>query len=213
MGTHDAMTTRPQIAIKIAECIAEWAEIETVLGMIVCMLQPNQAKTALAMYLSVESRAPQLRMLRAAVASVLSAEHAEVVNTILLAFVRPVMTERDRLAHWCWGYSPDIPDALLLIEPDEKMEIQLDMSRLIPGAQSASRDRMLVVKEPDLVRMLQRFRTTKSYVGRITGTIWTMNSPAKRAQFLQQLSNEPPIREALDRQRSRRENKPAVQPE
>jgi len=206
MGTQDAMTTRPKVAIKIAECVAEWAEIETVIGLFLALLLDADASAAVAMYTSVENRAAQMRMVEAAARSKLTSNHFEVVEAIMVAFVRPAMKERDRLAHWCWGYSPDLPEDLLLIDPDQKIAQHTHIIMHLFKNFEFKRDQIFVVTEGDLTRMLARFRQAHAYVGKLTGTVWSQKPAPQRAEYLQKLSGEPPVHEALLRLRKRKKN-------
>jgi len=47
-------TKNPELAAKVAECIAAWADIETMLGMLLGFLLNADSKVALAMYAEVE---------------------------------------------------------------------------------------------------------------------------------------------------------------
>jgi hypothetical protein len=200
----ETMQNRPEIAIKIAQCIAEWSEIETVLGMVLALLLGvgTEDKAARAMYSAVESRAAQTRMLMAAAKAALPAHHFEVFMCMWIGFVKPAMKDRDKLAHWGWAYSPALPHAALLVEPGEQLEFhanRLDLTRFY----QFKRDHIFVVTEADLERILKRFSQTKDYLGRFGGTLWEVTEPAQRAQYLDALSNEPQIRQCLDRRRKK----------
>jgi hypothetical protein len=62
----ESMMNRSNIAIKVAQCIAEWSEIESVLGTLLALLLGVENKSARAMYTAVENRTAQTRMLMAA---------------------------------------------------------------------------------------------------------------------------------------------------
>src|SRR5262249_30638566 len=166
-GQQDTMARRPSLALKIAECIAEWAEIETTLGMFLGLLLHANPQSALAMWSSVENRTSQMRMLDAAAESQLPADHYDIIAVLQTAYIRPAMKERDKLAHWCWGYSEDLPDALILAEPSTKMAHHF---RAIHIAKSGAGRAVVqvpddstsayVVTEGDLTRTLNRLRNT-----------------------------------------------------
>jgi hypothetical protein len=114
-----AMTSRPALAVKIAECIAEYAEVEFELGSALGAMLKSELKIALAMYVE-NRRTTQLMMVRSAAKAALPAHHFKVFEAVMNKAVTPAMTERDRLVHWCWGYSADLPDRLLIMEPTSK---------------------------------------------------------------------------------------------
>ena len=61
-GHDNTMASRPQAAICVAECIAEWSNVEGMLGILLSFLLHAKAKTAMRMYTALENRAAQLRM-------------------------------------------------------------------------------------------------------------------------------------------------------
>jgi hypothetical protein len=205
------MAESQHMAVKIAECVAGWAQIEAGLGTILGMIINTEPRTAVTMYQAVENRAAQLRMFAAAVHARLPQHHADTVSVIISKFVRPAMKERDRIAHWCWGFTPDLPDALLLIDPCEIIAVQLDVVSHLPRTHP-DLNRIFVVRPSDMDHIIKRMKITAGYTNRIAGTLWLRNNPEVRAQLLEALSNEPPIRAALDRLQASRESTPSTHP-
>jgi hypothetical protein len=121
-GSPNTMAFRPALAAKIAQCIAHWAEIEVFLGAFLGFLLHTNEAAAVAMYSGLENRTAQLKMINAAAKACLPIDHFDVLSCFFSAILRPVMRERDKLAHWNWGYSEDLPDALLLAEPSYTLE-------------------------------------------------------------------------------------------
>jgi hypothetical protein len=201
-GQDDTMAIRPMVAVKIAECIAEWANIETMLGMFVALLLDTDGKTILAMYTGLENRAAQMRMVEAAAKSKLPMHHYEIFAVVMRAFVRPSMKQRDRLAHWCWGHSPELSDALLLMQPDEKMSLHLGAISP-PKPIEFDRSKIFVVTEADIAKMVQRLRATTDHFAILMGTVWQSNTIQQRASLLEKLSNVPEIKAHVDRPRAR----------
>lgn len=215
-GESNTMSSRPKIAIKVAECIAEWAEIETSLGMFLGFLLHTNANTALAIYASLENRSAQFRMLDAAAASELPSDHYDAISALHAVHIRPAMRERDRLAHWCWGYSDDLPNDLLLAQPSDKTRGGVRANEAGMGGIPTVRTDytvIYVITEGDLTRILERLRKTKDLIMYAASSVWQQNTPRGRAERLQQLANEPAIQAALIRQReARQKNQAAQQP-
>jgi len=207
------METRPALAAKVAQCIARWAENETLLGAFLALLLHANEQAVLAMYSGLENRSAQLRMIRAAAESSLPKDHAEVITTMLTVLVKPVMTERDKLAHWTWGYSDQLPVALLLAQPSRTMRMLMEALRTqrskghvdVPSPF----DDIFVVRDGDLERIKKRGEELKYYMRVALGSVWQLNSPVQRAVNIQELSNVPQIRESLDRQKARQNNQAA----
>jgi hypothetical protein len=210
--TTIAMTTRPKVAVKIAECIAEFAEVEfTLAGALGAALGSN-SKIALAMYTNATSRNSQLSMLQSAVEASVPTENLEVFAVIMKKVVMPAMKDRDKLAHWCWAHSSELPDDLLLIEPTNKT-MNVGSYLLTRKAETPlDRTRVYVLTEADLQRTFDRIRRAKLIVGGFISTIYDQNSDEERAQYLQQLKAEPEVQEALLQLRERQKNNLAAQP-
>jgi hypothetical protein len=212
-GAIDTITSRPKVAVRIAECIAEWADIETMLGLFLALLLNTDSKAALAMYASVENRSSQRKMIMAAAKAKLPPEHFDVLTAVMTASVAPVMKQRDKLAHWCWGHAPELPNDLLICEPDEKMGrhfVAVHRDRRFP-ASAADPDKIFVVTEEYLTRLADQLRMAKGHVNDMAATVWEKNSSQERAEHLRLLSNEPLVRKALDRIEDRRKTQ-QVQP-
>jgi hypothetical protein len=217
-GIRNAVAQRRTVGIKIAECISEWAEIETVLGLFLALLLHANEKAALAMYSAVENRAAQLRMISSAAESTLKPSHFDAISVLLSSAIRPCMKERDRLAHWCWGYSDQVPEYLLITEPSNKLALLLNAVNnqakgLKPPTIRVDFNKVFVLTAEDLERTLSRFSDALELLQVALASVWAANSQQSRDEYLQQLSNKPQIRSGLLRlEESRRKNPTTQQP-
>ncbi|WP_291574345.1 hypothetical protein [Bradyrhizobium sp.] len=202
-GDSTTMAQRPQLAAKICHCITQWSEIEIFLGAFLGVLLHTNHQAAVAMYSGVESRAAQLRLITSAAKASVPPEHFDVFSVFLSAVVRPLMKERDKLAHWSWGYSPDLPDSLLLSDPSHTLENFMLALRTQPGVENAAVptnfDRVFVVGDSFLDGISKRAATTKTHLRVAMASVWDHNSPKEHAEYLLRLSNVPQVREGLDR--------------
>jgi hypothetical protein len=210
-GDPDIMTSRPRVAIKIAECISEWADIETMIGIFLGLLLGNEFKTALAMYASLENRTAQRRMIMAATRAKLPIDHSDLLDAIMRVSVLPVMKERDKLAHWCWGKCEELPELLILRAPADKTEFHF-YALHAPSKPVVSSQDIYAVSEKYLCQLADRMRKAKTHVAEFASTVWSKNSPQERDELRQKLSSEPPIQKALERIRADRQKPPASQP-
>jgi hypothetical protein len=216
-GDPETMTLRPELAAKIARCIAHWSEIEIHLGAFLGLLLHANQKAVVAMYSALENRAAQLRMITAAAQSSLPSDHFDTVSVLISSIVRPAMKERDKLAHWSWGFSPEIPDALLLAEAERTLETLMLALRISPGVEKAAVpqnfDKIWVVRAPDLDRRIDQILDAKLQIRVAMATVWDHNSPQDRAEYLRQLSNVPRIHEGLTRLARDRQKNQATPPQ
>jgi hypothetical protein len=217
--TPDTMATQPKIAQALADCIAAYSEIELNMGLALSTLLSADVKVAMAMYVRVENRTSQGCMIRAAVeAANISQQQRDVFNAILNQLVVPGMKERDKLAHWPWGYSPDLPDALLLFKPSGELEQSIALiheghepTPEISQLANLNFDHIFVVTETDLLRIVERLREADSCLRHL----WLILHPRlpelssrMRDEMLRQLTTKPRIKEGLKRLREKRSESP-----
>ncbi len=206
-GQDDTMANRPKLASKVAECIAEWANIETMLGLFLGFLLHTKAKTALAMYMALENRAAQLRMLDSAAKAELQQHHYDIFTIVMEQFLRPLMKTRDKLAHWCWGHSPDLPNDLLLMQPDEALLAHYTLlhgTGLFDPAQIDD-NKVFVITDDYLIRLLRDVRKAQNHIAQLIRSLDYEGSVLLRdVSALDRLSSVPEIRRGLARLAERR---------
>jgi hypothetical protein len=213
------LSRHPNLAAKIGECIAEWTETEILLGVFLALLLHASERPVMAMYISLENRAAQLRIIDAAISSSLPQHHSDALLALMKVFIKPAMKYRDKLAHWSWGYSPDVPDGLLLTDTKHKLGGVLNAIRRQRRTAAANQDvpfdptEMFVVKKDDLERFIKRIDRARLLLRKGMGSVWDNNSQEERDELLQQLSSERPIQEAMTRlAEARRKNQEVQQP-
>jgi hypothetical protein len=200
-GQDDTMTARPKAATKVAEYIAEWSNIETLLGIFLGFLLHSKAPTILKMFRALDNRAAQLRLLESAAKSELKPPQFDIFVVLMEQFIRPVMRTRDKFAHWCWGHAPELPDALLLMSPDEALYVHFVF---LKGSDSVSDDKVFVVTESYLDRSLKELRKAQSYLAMLIQSLDVFAVATPRVQQpLARLSSVPAIREGLARLREK----------
>ncbi len=106
-GNHSVMAMRPSVAVKVAQYIAQWAEIVVMLGMFLAFLLHAHEAAVLAMYSALDNRAAQLRMISSAAAASLPQSHVDVISELMTSQIRPAMKHRDKFVHWCWGFTDE----------------------------------------------------------------------------------------------------------
>jgi hypothetical protein len=174
----------PDLALLAMETIASWAKVESfMLNLYVEMLGGYDDKAA-AVYLALDTQRAKTAAINAVAARVLSPENQRLLAAIL-KLVRSNQKSRDRIAHWIWGDSPNIPDALLA-DPIEHVS-----GRFNP-------DRIFVYKKPDfdsVIRANERvagFGMTFQFI--VRGHVANQNN-----RLYDELCSEPEIREILNR--------------
>jgi hypothetical protein len=219
-GDRSAMSLRPEIAVKVAQCIAHWSEIETMLGIFLGFLLHANEDAILAMYAAVDNRAAQLRMISSAANAALPRDHADVISVLMTAFIRPAMKYRDKLAHWCWGYSDELPDCLLIRDASLHragfalaLKAQGGTKPVLKSAVPTNHTTIFVITGPDLDRFLNELSYAELQLRTAMATVWISNTPEQRVGLLQRLSNEPRIQAGLTRLRKGHQNNQDIPPQ
>jgi hypothetical protein len=110
-------TNNAELAVLVTGIFARWAWIEHQLSILLLHILDAEAKPALAMLSELKTQKLQMSAMRAAAKAVLSPELFETFAAVMFA-VDCVQNDRNRLAHWVWGTSPELPDRLLLVNPE-----------------------------------------------------------------------------------------------
>lgn len=189
-------------------CVGQWTEIETTLGVILAVLLDASPKAALAMFASTENRSTQLKMISAAALFQIGPYESDLLDAILTAHVHPASKDRNKVAHWCWGHSPEIPDALLLTEATTKIALQ-HFALDAPSKPATDASLIYVVKKGDVERMVKRFVTTRECLLQFLSML-REKERRQRAAIFHQLSTQPPIAGALTRLQGNRQSTQAT---
>ena len=213
----ECMQQEPRLAILVAETIARWSSIENALKYILIKLLGSQARPSFAMFSTLQAISTQITAIQAAGNVALSGEDLNYFNASL-AVSRSISKKRHKLAHWVWGNSPQVPDALLLGDPDHMFEQGINVQQfsdefqnysINPKAKPPNADsRMLlsfdfdqiyVYREGDLLRIQRDFKETQEIVGLIGFLIGPNRHGLEPDELRRQLSNLPLLSEALAR--------------
>jgi hypothetical protein len=195
---RDTMQLRPALAPKIAHCVSQFSSLEAMLGISLALMLHGDAKVMLAMYISLDNRAAQLRMLQAGAEAKLNKEQSTLMSALLSIYIKPLMKNRDKFVHWVWGYSDDLPDDLLITNSTDSMSMHMALVGDIDGEHDYSK--VFVVKDTYFNQISDQTQIAIELYGMFIGTFWHRNDQGRRAELLQTLSDAPSIRAWLDRQ-------------
>jgi hypothetical protein len=208
IGMPDTMAKQPAVAAKIAECISEFSNLETMLPVTLAFLLSSDAQTALAMWGALENRGAQTRMLDAAAKEVLDDDRYDCFTVLRLKFIKRCQNERDRFAHWSWGYSIDVPDKLLLTNPLEKAKVHWTYINP-PRTPEFDKSKLYVVGVDDLDRSVGRINDAVELLELFMKSIWAEPPPSVCDQYHQQLCSERRFAPLLQAHKDRNKNPPS----
>jgi hypothetical protein len=111
------------------EAVASWSKVESFLLQLFVQLLGGNGALAAEVFLSLQGQAAKSAAIRAAATSVLRERQQELkILNAILAIAATNEKDRNKLAHWTWGDSPSLPDALLLVDPRVFIQDEIDRS-------------------------------------------------------------------------------------
>ena len=112
------LARHPELAVLALEAIASWSNVEGFLLRLFMQLLGGNESLAASVYLTLEGQSAKTNAIRVASANVLRDRPRELaLLEAILAIAKTNEKDRNKLAHWTWGESPDLPDAVLLVDP------------------------------------------------------------------------------------------------
>ena len=179
----------PHLALLAMEGIASWSNVENfLLGLYLELLGGAGERAAIA-YLAIETQSAKTQAIRAVAQNVLDGKHFSLLAAVL-AVAKTAQKSRDKLAHHIWGYSPDLPDALLLIDPKSMARRQEPREM---------REDVMVYRERDFADIIELNHRICRW-GQSIRFILIDHPGNREGRLYDKLCAEPEIREKLDRQ-------------
>jgi hypothetical protein len=116
------------LAHLVAEVIVSWANVESFMLRLFIDLMGGAQERAATVFLALEIQSAKTAAINA-VAARLPEDQQSLLRAIL-ALIRTNQKSRDKIAHWTWGDSPQIPDALLLANPKDHIDGPLNYDEI-----------------------------------------------------------------------------------
>jgi hypothetical protein len=140
----DNFDKRPAVAQAIAECIATWSRVEWAYGsLFISLLQANEAKGA-ELYASMGSAKSKRDSIMALAVGNLHEQQVTLLDR-LLSYTKSQQKIRDKIAHWIWGISDQLPDSMVLCDPKS---IWMHSGRNLSQMRTASKDSTMFLWAP-----------------------------------------------------------------
>jgi hypothetical protein len=136
--SHEALLRHPKLATSMAYAIAVWSRIDAELGTILAYMLKGDTQAAVAMYAALTSSQAKMDALEAAARVSLVGDDRRLFAAVLI-LVKRAGAKRNRVAHWLWGECPQIPNALILIDPDAVLDFHTDVKEFM---QALSEDKL-----------------------------------------------------------------------
>lgn len=122
----NVLVDRPDLANPVTEIFALWAVVEQEFQILFSRIVGPDETAADAVYSILTSEGLQRTALNAVAKAKFGADSEKFeVFSAVLAVCKRAGKIRHKLAHWRWGISPDLPDALLLADPSDVKLVSL----------------------------------------------------------------------------------------
>ena len=122
---------RPRLALHAMETIASWSNVEMFMLRAYVKLAGGSKSKAARLFVKLDTNRAKSQALLG-----LSEEFSDEGQRLfakLLKWIKSNQKQRDKIAHWVWGYSPDIENGLLLHDPrqfalDDEFDVDIDQT-------------------------------------------------------------------------------------
>lgn len=182
VGTR-TLSQRPDLALMAMEVIAAWSHVESFMLRMYIQLAGGAQSDAAAVFLAMETSTAKSAAITVLAERKLSPENLKLLRAVI-KITKSAQKERDKLAHWIWGLSPQLPDALLLSDPRN-----LDCTK----------DQILVYRAADFEAMRIKFERISGW-GHLFQFILSGHPGNRNGELYDRLCQEPEILEILNRQ-------------
>ena len=168
----DVLSNHDHLCAAIGKCIALWSGVENEVGNLFGILMGVNSAATLELFSLLRRTSNQIEALTTMSKHALSDKDQELFD-ILIKKYKSLESERNSLAHGCFGVASNDPDALLWISIKDHVHFQTDiLSKMATGASIDNphqrlRENMYVYKTTDLQSLyseMQNFwRAIKDY--------------------------------------------------
>lgn len=216
-STDSPSRHRPALALAAMTVVAEWSILESAMnGLFAHLLGSNPAPAA-AIFSTIRSQSGQRDAMRAVIPTALPSDESRNIVFSMLDVYESASGLRNRAAHWVWGHSAQLPDAVLLGCPTALAAYRARLAefsnQMLQGCEAAppelDRRRIYSYTLRDFEESSTRIQRAMLLAVMVTQALmhFAHAQPEGEAR-LNQLSNEPEIRAAMDRLNKDRKNDP-----
>lgn len=206
-GGAVTMKERPLLATQVAIVISTWAETELRLANLLSAMLRSEKPIGMSMYLNLTGADARRALLDGAARKALSEDDYKLFLKMMKA-IRPVRERRNEFAHGVWGFTFDMPNALLWVRPDHHIARDIAMHEARESGDYETLKRLatslnpeiMVYRQADLVADVDRGRFANNCVWQFSDAV-TKPQPESDEMRKKLLSS--PLLRALDANQSR----------
>lgn len=180
----------PELAFLAMQAIATWSDVEQFMLRLYVTLAGGAKSDAAALFLALESDGPKNQAINTLAERKLDKQNQAVLATIQ-KLASTQYKKRNALAHQTWGWSPNLTDALLLVDP--RVTVVWDFH----DNDKEIRDHVMVYKKPELLSIIKDNQRVAGMGMMFTTIISPSQNPRILETLSQKLYSEPEIAEKL----------------
>lgn len=210
-----SLQKRPELAAIIAQCMEVWANAELQMGLTLGAMLGSQSEAAVAMFLSLRNARARREVISAAANVALSGQELDALEAVLSLY-ESIGKHRHDLSHGIYGYSDELPDAILWTESSKHshflIEVYYNESNNIPMQDRHARMKkdLFVYTKNDLIE-----------IAKLLDSFWwvsfrlhtSMRKDSLSSQEFQNLLSLPLVSKEISRIQEGRKNNPQSQHE
>lgn len=116
VGMGSPLNHNPELALYAMDVVRTWSDVENFRLNFYMEILGRNNEHAKAAFLALDSESAKNQSIRAVAERALAGELLKVFAAVQ-ALSKRVQKTRNRICHWTWGYSPEIKDGFLLVDP------------------------------------------------------------------------------------------------
>ena len=117
---------RPEFASAVGRCIAAWSQVDNEMGALFGTLLGTNSEAAMEVFLTIRKSVYQIDALKAAAKFCLTNDE-NVFFEALMTLYKSLESQRNSLAHGCFGIAANDPDVLLCIDIKHHVHFQTEV--------------------------------------------------------------------------------------
>jgi hypothetical protein len=210
----------PELVAKIGLVTSNWAKVDAEVQLTLVGMLGTSADLVAAIYRQIQAALSRDALIQAVAEEKLSGEELDLFHIIWKLSQSP-NKQRNKIAHGVWGIADDIPDALIMVNPLDSLERQakvwaMSQQQFLHGLPAnynsipALTENMMVYRKNDFdaldKEIIQVCQYWNLFRGRLSIRSIDRQFPEGLGEWLQLLTNQPPIRAALDKLAQDRQN-------
>lgn len=113
----------PELSGRVLMVLSAWGKLDTEMGVVFASFLNTQAEIGVAIYNQLTNQNTQDGAMRSAASLVLDRHQLDLFLALMKVAKGP-RDQRNEMAHGIWGFSEDLPDALLLLNPKIALKLR-----------------------------------------------------------------------------------------